>query len=168
MCKQAIMMGRDEGEKLSVLGTELRFLCLPDQTGQAWSLMEAVLPLDAGPPPHEHPWDEAYYVVEGEVDFVLGDSARRVRAGDFLYAPGGTVHAFKGASAHPARVLVFDAPAAAEGFFREVHREVRQMPRDAALIPGIGERHGMRFVGPRTDERQQPRPPRGWPLHLDS
>lgn len=148
MGKQAITIGRNEGEKLKVLGTELRFLCLPDQTDQAWSLMEALLPLGAGPPPHEHPWDEAYYIVEGEVDFTLGDSARRVQAGDFLYAPGGTVHAFKGASEHPARVLVFDAPAAAEGFFRDVHREVTQMPRDAALVPRIGERHGLRFVAP--------------------
>ncbi len=161
MGKQATMMSREEGEKLNVLGTELRFLCLPDQTGGAWSLMEAVLPLGAGPPLHEHPWDEAYYVVDGEVDFVLDGAARRVRAGDFLYAPGGTVHAFKGASQQPARVLVFDAPAAAEGFFRDVHREVAQMPRNAALIPRIGERHRMRFIAPQGSERNEQRPPRG-------
>jgi quercetin dioxygenase-like cupin family protein len=146
MDRHPVTTARDEGETLGVLGTRLRFLCLPEQTGGAFSLMEAVMPLGAGPPAHEHPWDEAYYVVEGEVDFVLGDDARRVRAGDFLYAPGGTAHAFKGASESPARVLVFDAPAAAEGFFRDVHREVREMPRDLPLVAAIGERHRLRFV----------------------
>ena len=148
MDKRTVTTARDEGETLSVLGTRLRFLCLPDETGGTFSLMEAVMPLGSGPPPHEHPWDEAYYVVEGEVDFVLGGDARRVGAGDFLYAPGGTVHGFKGASASPARVLVFDAPAAAEGFFRDVHREVRELPRDLGLVPGIGERHRLHFVRP--------------------
>ena len=148
MGKQAKMVGKGEGETLDVMGTKLRFLCLPEQTDRAWSLMEATLPLDAGPPPHEHPWDEAYYVVEGEVNFVLGDQARRVTAGDFLYAPGGTLHAFKGASERPARVLVFDAPAAAEGFFRDVHREVKEMPADLAKVPEIGERHRLRFIRP--------------------
>lgn len=148
MGKQAVVVGKDEGEKLSVLGTELRFLCLPDQTDKAWSLMEAVLPKDAGPPPHEHPWDEGYYIVEGEVQFVLGDQTRLVKAGDFLYAPGGTVHAFKGASERPARILVFDAPAAAEGFFRDIHREVKAYPGDLAKVPEIGQRHNFRFIQP--------------------
>jgi quercetin dioxygenase-like cupin family protein len=150
MGKQTVVLGRDEGETLKVMGVDLRFLALPDQTDRAWSLMEAVMPLGSGPPPHEHPWDEAYYVVDGEVDFTLGDASRRVRAGDFLYAPGGTVHAFRGASERPARVLVFDAPAAAEAFFRDVHREVETWPGDAPKVPVIGARHAMRFLPPQA------------------
>ena len=132
MSKQAVKLKKDEGETLHVLGADVRFLCQGARTGSAWSLMEAVLPMDAGPPAHDHPWDEAYYVVEGEVRFTLGHEVHHVRAGDFIYAPGGTLHAFQGASAKPARVLIFDAPAAAEGFFRDVHREVREIPADLA------------------------------------
>lgn len=136
-----------EGERLNALGTTLRFLALPEQTGKAWSLMEVTLPRDVGPPRHAHPWDECYYIVEGKVRFTLGDRADVFSAGDFLYAPAGTVHGFQGDSDTPAKVLVFDAPAAAEGFFRELDREVRVLPDDLPKVPGIAARHGLRFLG---------------------
>jgi len=147
MAKAAVMLKQGEGEKLEVMGAQVRFLCQPDKTDRGWSLMETVLPFNAGPPLHEHPWDEAYYVVDGDVRFTLGDKTTVFGAGDFIYAPAGTLHAFQGASAQrPARVLVFDAPAAAEGFFRDAAREVKEMPRDLAKVPAIGERHRIRFV----------------------
>ncbi len=146
MDKSPVIVPRGEGERLRALGADVRFLCLPRQTGEAWSLMEATLPLDAGPRAHEHPWDECYYIVEGEVRFTMGEDVGVYAAGDFLYASAGTVHGFRGASATPARVLVFDAPAAAEGFFRDVDREVRELPRDLAKVPEIAARHRMRFL----------------------
>ena len=148
MFKQSVVVAKDQGEKLAVMGAEVRFLCPAENTGKSWSLMEVVLPAESGPPPHHHPWDEGYYVVEGEVRFTLGQESIRARAGDFLYAPGGTLHAFQGASERPARVLVFDAPAAAEGFFREAHREVKELPRDLGKVPAIGARHSIHFVKP--------------------
>jgi quercetin dioxygenase-like cupin family protein len=111
-------------------------------------MMETTLPKDAGPPPHEHPWDEAYYVIEGEVNFSLAGERRTVKAGDFIYAPGGTLHGFQGLSDEPARVLILDVPAHAESFFREVHHEVKDMPRDLAKVPDIGDRHQIHFVRP--------------------
>lgn len=137
-----------EGEQMSVLGVGVRFLCNARKTGNAWSLMEAVVPRDGGPPPHDHPWDEAYYVVEGEVRFQLGARHEVIKAGEFLYAPAGTLHAFRGASERPARMLIFDAPAHAEAFFREVESEIAELPRDLFKVPGIGERHRIRFAPP--------------------
>ena len=58
-------------------------------------------------------------MVEGEITFTLDGESRRVGSGDFVYAPSGTVHGFSGSSDSPARVLIFDAPAHAEAFFRE-------------------------------------------------
>ena len=145
MAKQLVVMKQGEGERLAVMGAEVKFLCAADRTDRAWSLMEVVLPADAGPPPHHHPWDEAYYVVEGEVLFSLDGREQLVRGGDFLYAPGGTVHGFKGASGRPARILIFDAPAHAESFFREVDREVKG-PADMAKVPQIGHRHQIEFL----------------------
>lgn len=146
MSKQMVVVKRGEGEALRVMGADVRFLCAADKTDKAWSLMEVVLPKHSGPPPHDHPWDEAYYVVEGEVRFFLGGQERLVKAGDFIYAPGGTLHGFHGDSERPARMLIFDAPAHAEGFFRDVEREVREIPRDMAKVPAIGDRHHIRFV----------------------
>jgi quercetin dioxygenase-like cupin family protein len=146
--KQALIVEPGEGEQLNVMGAGVRFLCDSSQTGQAWSMMETTLPKDAGPPPHEHPWDEAYYVVEGEVRFTLGTETRRVKPGDFIFAPAGTLHGFQGASEQPARVLILDVPAHAESFFREVEREVKEMPRDLPKALAIGDRHQIRFARP--------------------
>lgn len=66
--------------------------------------------------------------------------------GIFSTPRGGTVHGFKGASTEPARLLVFDAPAHAESFFREVDRQVK-VPADMAKVPGIGREHQIEFLG---------------------
>jgi quercetin dioxygenase-like cupin family protein len=146
MSKQSVVMRQGEGEALSVMGAAVRFLFPADKTGMSWSMMEVTLPKHAGPPSHDHPWDEAYYVIEGEVRFGMDGREVLAKAGDFLYAPGGTLHSFQGASDRPARVLIFDAPAHAESFFRDVDREVKEMPRDLAKVPEIGQRHQIRFV----------------------
>lgn len=146
MLKPAIVR-RDEVEALSVLGAEVRFLCAGDMTGKAFSLMENVIPKGSGPPPHKHDWAEAYYVISGAVEFEIAGERALVEAGDFAYTPAGTIHAFHGASEQPARMLVFDAPAHAETFFRDVDRTVRT-PEDLAKVPDIGARNGIHFVAP--------------------
>src|SRR6478672_10414197 len=124
MNKQPIAVKNGEGETMSVLGANVRFLLQAAKTGHSFSLMEVELPRDQGPPPHDHPWDEAYYIIDGDVWFLVGDEEQIFSTGDFIYAPGGTAHSFRGAGDKPAKVLVFDAPATAEGFFRDAAREI--------------------------------------------
>ena len=148
MNKEAIVVKKGEGEELSVLGAGVRFLLEAARTGHNFSIMEVELPRDQGPPPHEHPWDEAYYVLDGDVWFLVGEDEMVVKTGDFVYAPEGTIHSFRGAGDKPARVLVLDAPATAEGFFRDADREIKVFPDDLKKVPEIGARHGMRFIPP--------------------
>jgi len=139
---------RCEGETLDAMGVGVRFMCRGEETRSAWSLMECEIPKGFGPPPHQHPWDEAYFVTSGEVDFLIEGRRERVKAGEFVYAPGGTPHGFQGASEEPARMLIFDAPSHAEGFFKDVEREVNRLPQDLSKVPAIGARHGIRFLPP--------------------
>ena len=148
MSKQACVVKHGDAEELRVMGAAVRFLCGAESTERAWSLMEVEVPERTGPPPHDHPWDEAYYVVAGEMRFHIDGREQVVKAGDFIYAPGGTVHGFQGASPEPARVIIFDAPAHAEAFFREMHREVKQLPGDMPKALAIGERHEIHFRAP--------------------
>jgi quercetin dioxygenase-like cupin family protein len=150
MTKEPVVVEQGRAETLDVMGAQVSFLCPAQATGRAWSLIEVTAPKDAGPPPHEHPWDEAYYVLAGSARFQVGDRHLVVHQGDFLYAPGGTVHAFQGASEEPARLLIFDAPAAAEAFFRDAAAEIQEMPRDLQKVPGIGARHRIRFLPPQA------------------
>ena len=148
MNNQPLIVRQEEGEILGVLGSQIKLVCKGDRTGSAWSLMECAAPREVGPPPHHHEWDEAYYVIAGDVRFSLEGREVVLHAGDFIHIPGGTVHGFRGGT-DDARVLIFDAPAHAEGFFRDTAREVREMPRDLPKVPEIGERHGIHFLPPR-------------------
>jgi len=135
-----------ERAPLNILGMPLTMLCEARETGGAWSLFEEDVPLGMGPPPHHHDWDEAYYILDGEIDFEIDGKAVNAKPGDFNYIPRNTVHAFKGASPTPSRVLIFAAPAHGSEFFRELNDEIRNLPEDGAKIPEIGERHGIHFV----------------------
>lgn len=142
----ATIVRAGEREPLNVLGMPLRFLSDARETGGAWSLFEEVVPPGMGPPPHRHDWDEAYYVLDGEVNFHIDGKPVTLKAGDFARLPANTVHAFKGASGSPARVLIFAAPAHGSDFFEELNSEVRQLPEDLAKVPEIGQRHGIEFM----------------------
>jgi quercetin dioxygenase-like cupin family protein len=145
MTPSPLIVRSGDGETLTVLGVTLRFLCRSEDTRGSWSLMENIIPENAGPPPHRHEWDEAYYVIEGEIAFEIGGRREVVGAGGFVYAPAGATHAFQGVSKSPSRMLIFDAPAHAEAFFKEMDREVAELPRDLQKIPEIGARHGITF-----------------------
>lgn len=145
-----VTLKANEGNTLNVLGMPLRFLCDAKDTDGAWSLMEEEIPVGHGPPPHRHDWDEAYYVIEGALDFEIDGKKVRIERGDFTYLPRKTVHAFKGASPSPARVLIFAAPAHSSAFFEDIDREVGTTPDDLAKVPSIGRRHGIEFIPARA------------------
>jgi mannose-6-phosphate isomerase-like protein (cupin superfamily) len=135
-----------ERPALQILGMPLTMLCEARETGGAWSLFEEEVPFGMGPPPHRHDWDEAYYILDGEIDFEIDGEPLKSRAGDFNYLPRNTIHGFRGASASPARVLIFAAPAHGSEFFEELSREVKSVPQDLGKIPDIGQRHGIEFM----------------------
>lgn len=147
MQTESMFVKSQEVEPLHVLGTQVRFLCEAQDTGNAWSLMEVTVPQDAGPPPHTHQWDEAYFITQGEVRFDVGTRSFTAKAGDFVYTPAGAVHGFRGASQTPARLLIFDAPAHAGTFFKRVDREVNNLPADLPKVLRIGEDTGIHFLG---------------------
>ena len=139
---------RENVKPLHVLGTEVRFLCESNITNGAWSLMEVTLPLGAGPPLHTHNWAEAYFVIDGDVEFTVETKQLRAVAGDFIHTPAGVPHGFRGISKDPARVLIFDSPAHAGAFFKRVDGEVRELPRDLPKVVSIGEETGIFFCPP--------------------
>lgn len=80
------------------------------------ALLESELPPGGGfAVPHWHDdLDEGFYVVEGEIEFLLGDEWHRAGAGTTVFVPAGTVHAFRNAGDVVARQLVFGAVEAIE------------------------------------------------------
>ncbi len=142
MTKQPLILKSGEGETVHAIGAKVTFLC---QGRGDWSLVHLRAPLRGGPPAHEHDFDEAYYVLSGSIRMTVGGEELLLDAGDFIHVPGGTIHGFQGASDPPAQLLIFQAPGDAGDFFRDVAREVTNIPADLPRIPEIGARHGIRF-----------------------
>ncbi|GAC13258.1 cupin domain-containing protein [Aliiglaciecola lipolytica] len=95
--KPLIKHASDEGW-LAVLGMELKFLCTSDDTQGRYSSMLNTVPKGLGAPPHKHPWDEAFYVLKGQVELLLGETVTELSPGDYALVPANHVHAFKGLS----------------------------------------------------------------------
>jgi quercetin dioxygenase-like cupin family protein len=142
----ATIVRAGERKPLNVLGMPLRFLCDSRETGERWSLFDEDIPFGMGPPPHRHDWDEAYYVLDGEVDFEIDGDSVTIRAGDFARLPASTIHGFKGASPAGARVLIFAQPGHASQFFEQLNEEVRSLPEDLEKLPEIASRHGIEMM----------------------
>jgi quercetin dioxygenase-like cupin family protein len=60
--------------------------------------------------PHDHPFEESYYMLEGEVDVVADDDGFTLRPGDFFWTAVGCVHAFYEVQGNPVRWLETSAP----------------------------------------------------------
>ena len=112
-----------EGSRYEARGSEMFFKAGAATTGGRFSLMERTLPPQGRmPPPHVHEGnDEAYFVLEGAVTFVLNGDYRVEGAGTFVLVPAGVPHTFGNSSAEQARLLVIHAPALDE-YFAELER----------------------------------------------
>jgi mannose-6-phosphate isomerase-like protein (cupin superfamily) len=62
-------------------------------------------------PPHEHDDHvDAFYVLEGDVDFTIGEDVVRAGPGTLVAAPTGTRHGFRNPGPARARLLNVHAP----------------------------------------------------------
>jgi quercetin dioxygenase-like cupin family protein len=76
--------------------------------GRSFAIAESAPPAGTlGPPRHVHDdFDEAWYVLEGEIEFSLGDRVDVCGPGSLAFAPRGTVHGFRNPGPRDARVLI--------------------------------------------------------------
>jgi quercetin dioxygenase-like cupin family protein len=61
--------------------------------------------------PHDHPFEESYYMLDGEVDVVANGDRYTLRAGDVFWTGAGCVHAFYETQGGRVRWLETSAPA---------------------------------------------------------
>ncbi|MFC5156973.1 quercetin 2,3-dioxygenase [Streptomyces amakusaensis] len=93
-----------------------------ENTHGSLGLIEALVPPGGGPPLHiHHDSDEAFYVIEGELQISNEKKSQVVGAGAFVFVPRGKVHAFKNVSEdQQCKMLIIFTPAGFEAFFKEL------------------------------------------------
>jgi quercetin dioxygenase-like cupin family protein len=114
------------------------------ETGETLSLVELIGAPGSGPGPHLDPWQESFYVLDGELTFRVeeGGTVRSLVAhrGDAVSIPEGVGHAFSVTSATPARYLIASAPAGIDAFFADAGEPIAQAVLPAAPPPFDRER----------------------------
>src|ERR1700737_4356008 len=86
------------------------------ESGDKVAIVEAKFPAGLATPMHiHHADDEAFYVLQGEIDFLAGGQTLKATAGSFVFGPKGVLHGFTVAEPG-ATVLIITAPAGFERF----------------------------------------------------
>jgi len=117
------------------------FLATAKDTDGAFSLIHCFFRKDFMAPPHYHKLeDESFYVLEGEIDFHVGDKKIIAGPGDFILLPKNIPHHFN-LITDTAKALLHISPAGFETFFQEFGRPAQTL--DLPPIPSANPRSEM-------------------------
>ena len=126
----------DGGETVFLVGDTYTTLLSGAQTGGAFTLLEALVPPDTGPPPHiHHAEDETFILVDGSLIFTLGTREIEAKSGAVIFVPKGTRHSFKNVGGGVARMLFIYNPPGMEGMFAEIGHPGRRGVQAPPLDP---------------------------------
>jgi quercetin dioxygenase-like cupin family protein len=144
---------RDDIEERSFFGSRTWFLADGEQTGGELGLLEHVVPPGAGSPWHvHHKEDESFYVIEGEILFIVGEEHQRItaKAGSFVFGPREIPHGFINAGEKPARMLLQSIPAGFEQFAYALSapRDTPPGPPDMDRLLAEAAKQNIEILGP--------------------
>ena len=154
--RKPFVLKKGEGQSVWSLGGRFTLKVTEADADKRFSLVEALAFRSTEPPLHiHHNEDEAWYLLDGQMTFYVGDEVLEAKAGTFVYAPSGLAHSFT-VDVEPTRVLVFASPAGFEHFALELGKPATSdKPPPAGLaVPGpdvlgpVAQRYGIEVVGP--------------------
>lgn len=129
------------------LGVDVSFKAVSEDTSGKYACYEYVAPAGfGGPPRHSHPsFDEAWYVLEGELTLVVGEETITAGVGTFVHVPGAAPHTFANRGGAPVRFLGLIVPGGFERYFGEVGGIVAQhgFPPPAEVLQELSRRYGL-------------------------
>ena len=134
---------------------DILWLLLADgkQTGGAFSILEQLCPKDSGPPPHNHTQIENFYILDGEITFLIDGQTQVGKKGSFVTVPAGTIHSFR-VDSETALILNSYIPAGFEVMITELGEAAlervlppkgRPMQHSPAEVARVVEMSGMKW-----------------------
>ncbi|KAA5831786.1 cupin domain-containing protein [Saccharopolyspora hirsuta] len=141
----------DGGDAVFLVGDTCTTLLRSERTNGEFSMIEAIVPADAGPPPHTHHNESETFVLrEGQLVINADDQEHEAGADDVVHIPKGVEHSFRSLSQdEPARMHLMHAPAGVEDLCTEIgtpgERGVVGPPlndTDVAAMGAAADKHG--------------------------
>ncbi|MGY3439375.1 MULTISPECIES: cupin domain-containing protein [unclassified Marinovum] len=148
----------DRPRTYNVLNILMKFHAFPSEVMDKFCFVECLVPVGAGAPPNHHAGEtEAFYVIDGQIGFMIDGKETVAGPGDHVAIPDGAVHAFQAIGDRPARLLIINAPGHMhDAFFTGVGHPLpegqTELPKAMAPnIPSVvsmAARVGMTLVAP--------------------
>jgi mannose-6-phosphate isomerase-like protein (cupin superfamily) len=148
---QTLFVAPSSGESLRVMGDLITFKLRARDTGGAFTLFEGVVAPGGAEPIHLHEReDEIFYVLAGQIAFLIGGEWREAPVGSVTYVPRGTVHGFRNTGESEARLLTLNVPG---GLHEELFAAMSQLPppaspEDGAALIALASRYGTQILPP--------------------
>ena len=110
-----------------VLTDVIKVLVSNHEKGNNYAVFEEQVPPLGGPPPHRHPDEEIFYVLEGRFEFILTDMENpfQVFPGSVVHVPSNAIHTFKNVGGTPGKMVVLLNPGNLLDYFRAIGTPIR-------------------------------------------
>jgi quercetin dioxygenase-like cupin family protein len=131
---------------LNVVAEKVTVLVSAAQTG-SYEIFHQVGLEGSGPPPHSHPWDEAFYVLRGMIAFGAGKKEFVAGPGTFVHLPAKTTHWFRFGEGGGEMLSVTSCEGASR-LFADIDREVSQETPGPSKLIEIAARYGAAIALP--------------------
>ena len=137
-----VVTPKDRPQALNVVGEQITVLA-DSATPGSYEIFRHAGPEGSGPPPHSHPWDEAFYVIAGQVTFgVDGDDDLLAPPGTLVHFPGGSTHWFRYGPGG-GEMIAMTSRAGAAALFADIDREVSPTEPDFGTLLRVASSHGL-------------------------
>jgi quercetin dioxygenase-like cupin family protein len=135
----------EEGTRLNLMGDAVRIILRSEETGGSLSLVQQRSLPGAGIPLHINTReDEVFQVLEGRVEFQVGEETITAETGTVVHVPKNLPHSFLIVGADAAVLQIMMLP----GGLEKRIEEIIQLPKppEGASVAAICERYGVRFL----------------------
>jgi mannose-6-phosphate isomerase-like protein (cupin superfamily) len=140
-----LIQARDDAEAFPGAGGDHLSLRVNGEGGECpVAVLEGVSEDREWAPFHSHPWDELTYVLDGEIEFRVGDNQAMGRAGTIVALPHDVPHSLR-VPTGSARYLMLTLGAPSIAFLQEIGRAYADGPTLKRLLE-IAGRHGVKPV----------------------
>jgi quercetin dioxygenase-like cupin family protein len=153
---QPVVTPPGHGTAIWHLDTLKTFLAVAGDTGGRLTAWEELLPQGSSPPLHVHAdADEAWFVLDGDLTFQVGDRTWSAEPGAFVWAPRAVPHTFR-VDSPSARLIGLAVPGGFDRFVLATGRPAEaatlppppEGPPDLAGLVAAAREHGMEILGP--------------------
>ena len=144
-----IQIPNDGGKQVNILGIPMLIRIHGRDTDGTLSAVESHDVPGGGPPPHvHHREDETFQILEGEYEWMVGDTKFIAQKGTTIFAPRGVPHTYRYLGQTPGRLMCIITPSGFEGFFEEIGAMSPQQQQDIPRAMKIGMKYGLEFLPP--------------------